>query len=140
MAMLESTGEYYCYFLERFAEAKISPCDDLLSTIATATLPDGDHLTDAEMLGMLSPILVADPRRRARDHDEPREHDHAEARALRLEGLQPAHVPVRSMAAIWQGGRSRSGDCRKSGSNCNAGPTTFRGPITFRPRLPMHRQ
>ena len=53
-----STKAFNEYFLERIAERKIQPTDDILSDIANAVI-DGEELTDDEQLGMLTQFLVA---------------------------------------------------------------------------------
>ena len=55
---LVSTKEFNEYFLERIAERRVAPTDDILSDIANAVI-DGEALTDDEQLGMLTQFLVA---------------------------------------------------------------------------------
>jgi cytochrome P450 len=59
MELLETHGEFYEYFAERLAAARLDPQDDVLGKLATAQLPDGDTLSEDEQLGMLSQFLVA---------------------------------------------------------------------------------
>jgi cytochrome P450 len=59
MSLLETHGEFYEYFAERLAAARLDPQDDVLGKLATARLPDGDTLSEDEQLGMLSQFLVA---------------------------------------------------------------------------------
>jgi cytochrome P450 len=59
VGLLSSQGEFYEYFTERLAEARVDPQDDVLGKVATAEMPDGDRLSEDEMLGMLSQFLVA---------------------------------------------------------------------------------
>lgn len=53
-----STKAFNEYFLERIAERRKSPTDDVLSDIANAVI-DGEELSDDEQLGMLTQFLVA---------------------------------------------------------------------------------
>lgn len=55
---LISTKEFNEYFLERIAERRRQPTNDILSDIANAVI-DGEELSDDEQLGMLTQFLVA---------------------------------------------------------------------------------
>ena len=55
---LVSTKQFNEYFLERIAERRRQPTDDILSDIANAVI-DGEELSDDEQLGMLTQFLVA---------------------------------------------------------------------------------
>ncbi|MEZ5407878.1 MAG: cytochrome P450 [Acidimicrobiales bacterium] len=58
-AYLVSNQEFGEYFAARIAERQAAPADDILSDVANAVLPDGQRLTLAEQLSMLTQFLVA---------------------------------------------------------------------------------
>ncbi|MDH4077216.1 MAG: cytochrome P450 [Acidimicrobiia bacterium] len=58
-AYLVSNREFGEYFSARIAERQAAPTDDILSDVANAVLPDGQRLTLAEQLSMLTQFLVA---------------------------------------------------------------------------------
>lgn len=58
-AYLVTNREFGEYFAARIAERQATPTEDILSDVANAVLPDGERLTLAEQLSMLTQFLVA---------------------------------------------------------------------------------